>query len=98
MAAFQKDDGPTAYGYASPTIQEEFINPEVFLEMVKTGYPAVYHPRQVEFRDLKVENGRLLQEGLCCRPRRQARSGHLRDATPARRQLAHQWLLAHQRS
>jgi len=62
IAAFQKDDGPTAYGYASPTIQEKFINPEVFLEMVKTGYPAVYHPRQVEFRDLKVENGRLLQE------------------------------------
>jgi len=62
MAAFQKDDGPTAYGYASPTIQEKFVNPEVFLEMVKTGYPAVYHPREVEFRDLKVENGRLLQE------------------------------------
>jgi len=62
MAAFQKDDGPTAYGFASPTIQEKFINPEVFLEMVKTGYPAVYHPRAVEFRDLKVENGRLLQE------------------------------------
>jgi hypothetical protein len=62
IAAFQKDDGPTAYGYASPTIQEKFINPEVFLEMVKTGYPAVYHHRKVEFRDLKVENGRLLQE------------------------------------
>jgi hypothetical protein len=62
MAAFQKDDGPTAYGYASPTIQEKFVNPDVFLEMVKTGYPAVYHPREVEFRKLKVENGRLLQE------------------------------------
>jgi hypothetical protein len=62
MAAFQKDDGPTAYGYASPTIQQKFINPEVFLEMVKTGYPAVYHPREVEFRALKVEGGRLLQE------------------------------------
>jgi hypothetical protein len=62
MAAFQKDDGPTAYGYASPTIQQKFVNPDVFLEMVKTGYPAVYHPREVEFRNLKVENGRLLQE------------------------------------
>jgi hypothetical protein len=62
MAAFQNDDGPTAYGYASPTIQQKFINPEVFLEMVKTGYPAVYHPREVEFRELKVEDGRLLQE------------------------------------
>jgi hypothetical protein len=62
MAAFQKDDGPTAYGYASPTIQQKFVNADVFLEMVKTGYPAVYHPREVEFRELKVENGRLLQE------------------------------------
>ena len=62
MAAFLKDDGPTAYGYASPTIQQKFVNPDVFLEMVKTGYPAVYHPREVEFRELKVENGRLLQE------------------------------------
>jgi hypothetical protein len=62
MAAFQKDDGPTAYGYASPTIQQKFVNPEVFMQMVKTGYPAVYHPREVEFRELKVDNGRLLQE------------------------------------
>ncbi|MCI0431944.1 MAG: DUF4864 domain-containing protein [Rhodospirillales bacterium] len=62
MAAFQKDDGPTAYGYASPTIQQKFVNPDIFLEMVKTGYPAVYHPREVQFRELKVENGRLLQE------------------------------------
>ncbi len=62
ISAFQKDDGPTAYGYASPTIQEKFVNPDIFLQMVKTGYAAVYHPREVEFRELKVENGRLLQE------------------------------------
>ena len=62
IAAFQKDDGPTAYGYASPTIQQKFGNPEIFMEMVRTGYAAVYHPREVEFRDLKSENGRLLQE------------------------------------
>ncbi len=62
ISAFQKDDGPTAYGYASPTIQEKFVNPDIFLQMVKTGYAAVYHPREVEFRELKVESGRLLQE------------------------------------
>lgn len=73
IAAFQKDDGPTAYGYASPTIQQKFINPEVFMEMVRTGYPAVYHPRTVEFRDLKVESGRLLQEVFVVGP----------DGTPA---------------
>jgi hypothetical protein len=62
MAAFQKDDGVSAYSYASPTIQEKFVNADIFLQMVKTGYPAVYRPRDVEFRQLKVENGRLLQE------------------------------------
>src|SRR5262249_11077933 len=62
IAAFQKDDGPTAYGDASPTLQEKFVNPDIFMEMVRTGYAAVYHPREVEFRDLKIENGRLLQE------------------------------------
>jgi hypothetical protein len=62
MAAFQNDDGTAAYGYASPTIQEKFVNADVFLQMVRTGYPAVYRPRDVEFRELKLENGRLLQE------------------------------------
>ena len=62
MAAFQKDDGTAAYAYASPTIQEKFVNADIFLQMVRTGYPAVYRPRDVEFRELKLENGRLLQE------------------------------------
>jgi hypothetical protein len=62
MAAFQKDDGAGAYSFASPTIQAKFGNAEIFLQMVKTGYPAVYRPRDVEFRQLKLENGRLLQE------------------------------------
>ncbi len=62
MAAFQKDDGASAYSFASPTIQEKFVNADIFLQMVRTGYPAVYRPRDVEFRELKLENGRLLQE------------------------------------
>jgi hypothetical protein len=62
MAAFRADDGAGAYAFASPTIQQKFGNAEVFMEMVRTGYAAVYRPREVEFRELKVENGRLLQE------------------------------------
>jgi hypothetical protein len=62
MVAFQKDDGASAYSFASPTIQQKFGNADIFLQMVRTGYPAVYRPRDVEFRELKLENGRLLQE------------------------------------
>ena len=49
LAAFQRDDGVAAFGYASPSIQEQFNNPDVFMEMVRTGYAPVYRPREVEF-------------------------------------------------
>lgn len=62
LAAFQKDDAAGAYGFASPTIQEKFVNADIFMEMVKAGYPAVYRPREVEFRDLRSEAGRWYQD------------------------------------
>ena len=62
MAAFQKDDGVSAFSYASPTIQAKFVNPDIFMQMVRSGYAAVYRPRDVEFRTLRLENGRLFQE------------------------------------
>jgi hypothetical protein len=61
LAAFQHDDGPGAYAFASPTIQQKFVNPDIFLQMVRSGYPAVYRPQEVEFRELGMENGLLLQ-------------------------------------
>jgi hypothetical protein len=61
LAAFQHDDGPAAYGFASPTIQQKFVNPDIFMQMVRSGYPAVYRPQEVEFRELAQENGLLLQ-------------------------------------
>jgi hypothetical protein len=62
LQAFQRDDGPGAYAFASPMIQKKFINADIFLEMVKTGYPAVYRPREVEFRKLKSDSGMLIQQ------------------------------------
>ena len=61
MTAFRRDDAADAYSYASPVIQQKFGNAEFFMEMVRTGYPAVYRPREVEFRDLTQEGGRLIQ-------------------------------------
>jgi len=61
LAAFQHDDGPGAYGFASPTIQQKFVNPDIFMQMVRSGYPAVYRPQEVEFRELAEQNGLLLQ-------------------------------------
>lgn len=52
MAAFRRDDGAAAFGFATPNIQAMFGTPENFLEMVRRGYAAVYRPRSVEFADL----------------------------------------------
>ena len=62
LAAFQKDDGAAAFSYASPFIQSKFGTPDIFMDMVRTGYRSVYRPREVEFRDLVSQEGRLFQK------------------------------------
>src|SRR5690349_4367830 len=52
LAAFRRDDGPAAFGFATPNIQAMFGTPENFLEMVRRGYAPVYRPRSVEFADI----------------------------------------------
>ncbi|MFQ5914847.1 MAG: DUF4864 domain-containing protein [Nitrospinota bacterium] len=61
MAAFQRDDGGAAFSHASPAIQAQFGTPENFMRMVRQGYQPVYRPRQVEFLDLVVARGELVQ-------------------------------------
>lgn len=62
LDAFQHDDASTAWSYASPSIQSMFGTPEIFMEMVRTGYQPVYRPREVEFRDLGDLGGTLVQD------------------------------------
>jgi hypothetical protein len=52
LDAFQHDDGAKAFGYATPTIQQKFGDPATFMQMVKSGYTAVYRPRSVAFEKL----------------------------------------------
>ena len=52
LTALQQDDAPLAFSYASPSIQRQFGTPENFLRMVKTAYPSVYRPRDVQFREI----------------------------------------------
>lgn len=49
LDAFQKDEWATAFGYAAPVVQQKFGDPMTFMAMVKSGYGAVYRPRQVTF-------------------------------------------------
>src|SRR5262245_64909568 len=62
LDAFQRDDAAAAYSYAAPSIKQMFTTPEIFMEMVKSGYQPVYRRREVELRELSVENGALLED------------------------------------
>lgn len=50
--AFLAGDLEAAYAHASPMIQGKFPTPQVFGEMVRTGYPMIWRPRRVEMLDL----------------------------------------------
>lgn len=62
LGAFLRDDGAAAYADASPTIQTLFHDADTFMQMVRTGYQSVYRARGVEFRDLGMVDGRLIQQ------------------------------------
>ncbi len=64
IAAFQADDFATAFTFASPGIQRMFGTPDVFGQMVRQGYPMVWHPGSVRFADLVERDGRTIQRVL----------------------------------
>jgi hypothetical protein len=49
LDAFLRDDGSTAYSYASPGIQTMYPTVDAFMAMVKKGFPPVYRPRSSTF-------------------------------------------------
>jgi len=61
LDAFQRNDGSSAFSYASPIIQRKFGSPENFMAMVEAGYAPVYRPREVEFLDSRVKDGQTAQ-------------------------------------
>jgi hypothetical protein len=60
--AFRRDDGASAFGYASPTIRGMFGSPEIFMDMVRQGYQPVYRPREFEFREIVTLHGQITQK------------------------------------
>jgi hypothetical protein len=68
LAAFRRDDAEAAFAFASPGIRSLFRTAEAFMRMVRTAYPPVYRPREIEFRDLVEIDGRLTQRVLLVGP------------------------------
>ena len=62
LQAFRADDGATAYSFAAPSIKMIFPTPDVFMNMVRNGYPQVYRPRSYKFAEITSDpSGRPLQ-------------------------------------
>ncbi len=64
MAAFQRDDGETAFSYASPGVQSQFVTAEAYLARFAATYKPVYRPKSVIFLNLAFSRGRLVQRVL----------------------------------
>lgn len=47
--AFRADDGARAYEFAAPMIRRIFPSPDMFMAMVRKGYPQVYRPQSYRF-------------------------------------------------
>ena len=61
LDAFRHDDAEAAFAAAAPNIRGMFGTADVFMEMVRRGYPPVYRPRSSDFTELAVEDGQFVQ-------------------------------------
>ncbi|HEY1722808.1 MAG TPA: DUF4864 domain-containing protein [Magnetospirillaceae bacterium] len=68
LAAFQRDDGDKAFGYATPKIHAMFGTPDNFMLMVRNGYAPVYRPRHVAFGAVDIQEGVPTQHVLLTGP------------------------------
>lgn len=59
--AFGRDDAAGAYSYAAPAIREIFPAPDIFMSMVRNGYPPVYRHKSFEFGESKSEGSTIAQ-------------------------------------
>ena len=83
IAAFQRNDGETAYSYASPTIRGLFPTVDRFMAMVRDGYQPVYRPRSVVFGEVVETANGPRAAGLPHRSGRTQLGSRLFAAAPA---------------
>lgn len=63
LDAFRRDDASAAYGLAAPSIQGMFPTKEIFIEMVRRGYPPIYRQRSVEFGPVR-DSGDAVEQAV----------------------------------
>lgn len=62
--AFMDDDFVTAFTFASPNIRRVFGSPQIFAQMVVTGYPMVHRPADLRFAGQAMRGETLVQRVL----------------------------------
>lgn len=62
LQAFRRDDASSAYGFAAPNIQQMFPTQDVFMQMVRQGYPPVYRSKSFTFEAPREIGGTIGQE------------------------------------
>ncbi len=61
IEAMRANDFATAFTFASPGLRSMFVSPENFQTMVENGYPMVTDPAQVDYADLEMRGGAMVQ-------------------------------------
>ena len=62
MQAIAQDDASSAYAKISPNVQRIFPSADIFMNMVRGGYPAVYRHKLFGFGEVGIdESGRPYQ-------------------------------------
>ena len=61
LHAFLADDAATAYSFAGPAIRAMFPTQDIFMNMVRQGYPPVYRPQSYDFGLLEETSTGLRQ-------------------------------------
>lgn len=60
--AIVRDDGATAYTFASPALQQIFQQPDIFMAMVQKNYAPIYRHKRFEFGESKIQDGKIAQK------------------------------------
>lgn len=70
LEAFIARNDDAAYSFAAPNVRAIFPNQDVFMRMVRNGYPQVYSPKNFSFgRSQTMEDGQIAQEVLLTGPK-----------------------------
>lgn len=68
IAAFGRDDAEGAFGFATRNLQRQFGTAGSFIDMVRSGYSAVYRAQRIDFLPLEEREGQLIQPALVVGP------------------------------